>query len=127
MTKKFVKLDKVVDTFINVVSFFKEHGLVTDYEGTFENYWTDGEVNLKVKLNRKSSEFELNINCNGVKCVVFEYDADVGIPMYTLCVDSNNSYLIDDITWFQINNIAVEVTINEDCYLCDFDLEKIED
>lgn len=47
--------------------------------------------------------------------------------MYTLCVDSNNSYLIDDITFFQINNIDVEVTINEDCYLCDFDLEKIKD
>lgn len=48
MTKKIIKLDKAIETFINIVSFIKDNGIIYNYDGTFKNYCKDVDVDNNI-------------------------------------------------------------------------------
>ena len=123
-----IKLDKAINTIINVVKFFKQNGILNSFDGVINSYSCLGEqIKLNIKQNKKSDEFELIINCDGIKCTLYEYDVELEEPVYTLYLYSNNSYLVDDTAFFDLDVINTEIAVNSNCYSCDFDLTKIED
>ena len=123
MTKKIIKLDKAVETFINIVSFIKDNGLVCNYDGTFKNYCKDGDVKLKITLGPADAftHYTLHCICNGVKCDVCYF----GENMYVAYIKSNNSSLVENVTYFQLKSINAEVRVDGGIYNCDFSFRAI--
>lgn len=118
MTKKFVKLDTAVKTFINVISFLKDNGMVTNYDGIFKSYCGEAEVKLKIKLCNSDGicYYMLKCICNDVECNVCYF----GENMYTAYIKSNNSSLVKNETYFQLKSINAEVLVDTGIYCCDF-------